>query len=85
MAAQVCHAAGESSPGNLPSGTYAVILEASPEELQALEHKLQLAGCPHRSIRENDLPWNGELLAIGLRPALKKEVKRHLSSLPLLK
>jgi len=85
MAAQVCHAAGESSPGALPAGTYAVVLEASQEALGALEAQLQLAGVPHRSIRENDPPWNGALLAIGICPQLKKEVKRFVSSLPLLK
>lgn len=85
MAAQVCHAAGESSPGNLPAGTYAVVLETSPVALAALEAKLQLAGIPHRSIRENDAPYDGELLAIGICPCLKKEVKRFVSALPLVK
>jgi len=83
--AQIAHAAGESSTGSLPPGTYAVILQASKEELEALEQKLQLEGVPHRAIRENDPPWCGELLAIGLRPALKKEVKRFVSALPLLR
>lgn len=83
--AQVCHAAGESSPGNLPSGTFAVVLSAPKDALEALEAKLQLAGLPHRAIRENDPPYCGELLAIGICPTQKKEVKRFVSALPLLK
>jgi peptidyl-tRNA hydrolase len=85
LTAQVCHAAGESSPGNLPAGTYAVVLAADKQRLELLEHKLQLAGLPHRSIRENDPPYSGELLAIGICPALKKEVKHYVSDLALVK
>lgn len=84
-AAQICHAAGESSPGNLPSGTFAVVLSAPKDALEALEAKLQLAGLPHRSIRENDPPYSGDLLAIGICPTYKKEVKRFVSALPLVK
>ena len=45
LAAQVVHAAGESSPGNLPEGTYAIVL-AVPDEgaLKAVAARLQLAG-----------------------------------------
>lgn len=83
--AQVCHAAGESSPGNLPAGTFAVVLSADKASLEALEGRLQLAGMPHRAIRENDPPYCGELLAIGICPTYKREVKRFVSALPLLK
>lgn len=81
----MCHAAGESSPGNLAPGTYAVVLGCSSEQLCALERQLQLAGVPHAAIRENDAPYYGELMAIGVCPALKKEVKPYVSSLPLLR
>jgi peptidyl-tRNA hydrolase len=62
-----------------------VVLEAGKEALLALEAKLQLAGVPHRAIRENDPPWSGELLAIGICPTQKKEVKRFVSDLPLVR
>lgn len=83
--AQVVHAAGESSRGiELPSDTHAVALQARSElELLAVEAKLKAAGIPHRAIREPDLPYEGQLLAIGVHPLAGKEVRRLLSSLPL--
>ena len=85
LAAQVTHAAGESSPGGLPSGTYAVVLQAGTERLVALEERLIQSGVPHKAIRENDPPYSGELLAIGLEPAERRKVQKHISSLPLLR
>jgi hypothetical protein len=85
--AQTIHAAGESSHGLLlPEGTYAVALHARSElELQAVEAKLKAAGIPHRAIREPDPPYVGELMAIGIHPIAGEEVRRLLSSLPLVK
>jgi hypothetical protein len=37
------------------------------------------------AIIESDAPYTGQLLAIGVSPRRKEEVKRHLSSLALLK
>lgn len=84
LAAQVVHAAGESSPGNLPEGTYAIVL-AVPDEgaLKAVAARLQLAGVKFVRIHEPDR--NNELMAIGLVPAKKEVLRRYLSSLPLLK
>jgi len=84
--AQIVHAAGESSPGNLSPGTNAVVLAARNEaELAALERKLAQAGIPHVAIREPDPPWNGALTAIGLVPTDdRRKLKPLLSSLPLL-
>ena len=43
MAAQIVHAAGESSPGDLPPNTFAVALAASDEQqLELVEHELKL-------------------------------------------
>lgn len=86
LAAQVVHAAGESSPGNLPEGTYAVVLAvAGAGELEELSKRLRLAGVRHHAIRESDPPYSGELMALGLEPARKSEIKRHLRQLQLLR
>lgn len=87
QAASLVHAAGESSPGGLSEGTYAVVL-AVPDEaaLYSLACKLERAGVGHRLIVEPDAPWSGALMAIGLVPVVdRKEVRRWLSSLPLLR
>ena len=97
------HAAGESSPGNLPEDTpssrvlggaqplrfpemHAIVLSVPDEPtLAVLAKRLEKFGIAHVTIREPDAPWNGALMAIGLVPARKEALKRHLSSLPLLK
>ena len=86
MAAQCVHAAGESSPGNLPEGTYAIVL-AVPNiaKLLALEKRLVEVNIPHKAIREPDAPWNNELLSIGIEPMDRRKVRKYLSNLPLLK
>jgi hypothetical protein len=80
------HAAGESSPGNLPGDTHAVVLAVPNEEaLLAVARKLTLHGIAYVAIREPDPPHCGALMALGLVPRRKEEVYRLLSSLPLLK
>lgn len=83
LAAQVTHAAGESSPGDLPAGTYAVVLAA--DDLAPVEQHLIDNEIPHRAIRENDGDYAGQLVAIGVRPERRSKLKRHFSSLPLLR
>lgn len=87
LAAQLLHAAGESSPGDLPTGTIAVALGAKSEDhLVFLEEKLRRLAIPHKAIREPDAPWNGALMAIGIEPvADRNQVKKITSGLPLLK
>jgi hypothetical protein len=83
---QVTHAAGESSPGGLPSGTNAVVCMVPNEgALKALAARLQLAGVPFVRIEEPDAPYNGALMALGVVPDRKEVLKRRLSSLPLLR
>lgn len=80
------HAAGESSPGNLPTGTHAVVL-AVPDEsaLRSVAARLTLARVPFVIITESDAPFSGQLMALGLAPARKEDVRRFVSSLPLLR
>lgn len=85
--AQTIHAAGESSPGNLPANTHAVALHAKDEEqLEILERALLQSGFSFVSIREPDEPYNGALMAIGLSPVTRTPaLKQLLGKLPLVK
>lgn len=84
--AQVIHAAGESSPGNIPSGTHAVCLVVPGEkELEELETRLRRAGIKHTTIVENDAPYTAQRTAIGFPPSGKGVLRKFLSALPLLK
>jgi len=86
QAAQIIHAAGESSPGKLGTGTYAFALTVkNEEELRKLAFKLFEAGIPHKMILEPDAPHNGALMAIGVCPDKRKKLRKHFSNLPLLK
>lgn len=86
QAANIVHAAGESSPGNLPSGTHAVCLVVPDERtLAALADRLAAAGVPFVRIVESDAPFTGQLMALGCAPARKEALRRQLSSLPLLR
>jgi len=81
----VTHAAGESAGGPLSPGTFAVVLQAPQDRLEALERLLEAQGVPHRAIRENDPPYSGELMAIGIQPGERSKLKRYVSSLSLLR
>jgi peptidyl-tRNA hydrolase len=85
IAAQLVHAAGESSPGNLPEGTIAVVLSAKDEQqLLDIEQKLIQKGVAHKAVREPDPPWNGQLMAIGVVPGRRGDLKKHFKGLLLL-
>ena len=82
MAAYLIHAAGESSPGELPKDTRAVALVARDEEhIRVLEDELKEAGVAHRAIWEE-----GELYAIGIEPTEDLVgIRKVTSSLPLIR
>ena len=64
MAANLVHAAGESSPGNLPDGTRVVALHAVDEKhLRSLAQRLETREVQHHVIHEE-----GEMFAIGIKP-----------------
>lgn len=80
------HAAGESSPGDLPEDTFAIVLAVPSEAALARERdRLHAAGVSLVEIREPDAPYAGALMALGLRPARKEDLRKHVSQLPLLK
>jgi hypothetical protein len=86
QAAQLIHAAGESSPGSLSPHTYAIALTCSDEtSLQALSEKLFFAGIKHKRIVESVAPWTGQLMALGIPPASRNFLKKYLSVYPLLR
>lgn len=86
LAAQLIHAAGESSPGNLPPETRAVALGARSEiELLKLEQKLKKKNIPHVAIREPDEPWCGQIMAIGIAPCRRSLIRKEVSNFPLIK
>lgn len=86
LAAQIIHAAGESSPGNLPEDTFAVALAVDSElQLLSIEQKLKSKNIPHAAIREPDAPWLGQLMAIGIAPCDRSLVRKEVGHLPLLK
>jgi hypothetical protein len=86
QAAQIAHAAGESSPGNLPAGTYAVVLTAPGERaLVQVADELRRAGVRFTAVFEPDPPYDNALMALGLTPARKGALRQFLSALPLLK
>lgn len=86
QAANIVHAAGESSPGNLPEGTHAVVLTVPNEDaLRSVAARLEENGIRHVRIVEPDAPYCGALMALGVVPGRKEDLKRALSSLPLLR
>ena len=85
LAAQVVHAASETSPGCLPHGTHAVVLGvASEEELKSVSQLLRAAEIPHKPIVENDPPLANQWCAIGVSPMEKNKIYPHLKHLTLL-
>lgn len=86
QAAQIIHAAGESSPGNLPDNTYAVALTVKDEaELYSLADDLLRAGLPRHLCVECDAPYTGQAMALGIPPMDRKRLKPLLSKYPLLR
>jgi peptidyl-tRNA hydrolase len=87
IAAQIVHAAGESSPGDLDEGTHAVVLQTPDEQgLLELEKSLLQADIRHVAVREPDAPWHGALMSIGIDPThTREEVRPHTKHLKLLK
>jgi peptidyl-tRNA hydrolase len=64
---------------------FAVVLQATPTQLQGLQERLEAEGVPHRPIVENDAPYAGELLAIGIQPDERSKLKKYFSKLTLLR
>lgn len=93
IAANIVHATGESTALWLaltsegwPENMHAVVVTVPDEDaLRRLDHKLWEARVPRARIHEPDAPYDGQMMALGLFPGRKEDLRRHLSSLPLLK
>lgn len=84
MAAQVVHAAGESaSLRSPPPQCHAVVLVASKKQLEELDTVFRWEKIPFRAIYEDDAPYSGEIMAIGIAPCATG-LGRWLRKLPLL-
>lgn len=70
---------GHASETEPPSTTIRV-LHASPEELLALESKLQAENFKFKAFREPDAPWNGQLMSIGISPQPMTKPLKKLTS-----
>lgn len=80
----ITHAAGESSPGNLPEGTYAIVLGVKDEaSLRVLVDTLAAKSVAFSAITEDTGTYAGQLMSIGLRPLPRSEGRKMLSSYPL--
>lgn len=70
----------------MPEHTHAVALTCPDEaSLRSLWEKLKANGVRHRAILECDGEHAGQLMAIGVCPAPRRELKRFFSALPLVK
>lgn len=67
---------------DIPSGTNSVALEVPDEAaLLGLGYSLDANGIPHVKIYENDEPYKGQLMAIGIAPMDRsKRLKRLLGA-----
>lgn len=62
-----------------------VLTSPNEEALQGLAKVLDNNGISYAPVVENSGPHAGQLMALGLHPRPKSEVRRFLSALPLLK
>jgi peptidyl-tRNA hydrolase len=86
LAAQIAHASGESILSRVPPGTYAIVLHVSNEAaLTEISSKLTHNCVSHVVVHESAGSYKGQAMAIGIAPAAKNVLKKHLSSLPLLR
>lgn len=52
--------------------------------LRELDRALERAGLPRHLIVEEDAPYEGQAMAIGIPPCDRRTLKRYLSRLPLI-
>jgi hypothetical protein len=80
--AMITHAAGESSSGNIHPHTHAVVLAAANEQ-ELLQASALLSDIPHSLVREPEVPWNGQAMALGCYVISRKKIRKLLRKYPL--
>jgi hypothetical protein len=83
----IVHAAGESVvDGPAPESTHAVVLMARDEaHLLAEAARLELRGARIVRVVEDQAPFAGQLMALGLPPGRRQDLRRLVSCLPMLR
>jgi Peptidyl-tRNA hydrolase PTH2 len=85
QAAQLIHATGQSLIEQHSRSTYAVALQVPDEaELRALSARLAAGKIAHTLIIEEDPPYAGQAMAIGILPTDRKRLKPFLSTYALV-
>jgi hypothetical protein len=85
MFANCAHSAGESSPGNLSPGTYAIALGVPDEPtLKRVADNLEALGQPVHRVVESHGQYREQLMALGIPPGPKSQVGRYLTNLKLI-
>lgn len=61
-----------------------VLAASSEQQLRAIAARLAVAGVPHKLVVENDEPYTGQAMAIGVTPGERSKLKKYFTKLPLL-
>jgi hypothetical protein len=69
----------------LSPGTHAIVLEATTGALRHISGRLEAAGVDHSVIVENEGEYEDQIMAIGVKPKRRSQLKKYFSSLPLLR
>ena len=85
MAAQIIHATGQSTTGHPPDTYAGALMRPDEPTLQRLADWLEARGVALVRVVESDGPYAGQLMALGVSLGRKEALRRHLSSLPLLR
>lgn len=77
QAAMLVHAAAESSQGTV-KGTHAIVLHAPAKlSLKTLVQRLTREAIPHTAFCEQDLPYAGQLMSVGIEPVGDRRIVRR--------
>lgn len=80
------HAVGESvTERHGPDVHMGVLMQPDEARLRGLADWLEGRGLAFVRVFERDAPYEGQLMALGVPPGRKGDLRRHLSSIPRLR
>lgn len=79
------HAVGDSTSGHPPGTHMAVLMQPDEASLAKLAVWLEGRGLTVVRVFEDDEPYPGQLMALGIPLGRKGDLRRHLSSVPSLR